>query len=205
MIPKKDIENFEKAVESLRQYRRYELVDNKNRDLLNSLYVDPMDNDAILNLCLKDNTTVLVGRKGTGKSTVFMRMQNELRNREDIITCYIDVKNIFDKAKRNYTTINYLGLRDQREIETYSIQRKFIIEFVTELIKEIEKSYDSVWGKIMNKFGKSKPKSAIRELTEIRDRISNNKHLQKIELQTIQEVTNKSTTGTSTEWGEVPI
>ena len=51
VINKKDIENFEKAVESLRQYRRYELLDNKNRDLLNSLYVDPMDKDAILNLC----------------------------------------------------------------------------------------------------------------------------------------------------------
>ena len=35
-----------------------------------------------------------------------MRMQNELRNKSDVITCYIDVKNTFDKAKRNYTTIS---------------------------------------------------------------------------------------------------
>lgn len=201
MLTKRDIEGFEKAVESLRQYRRYELVDHKNRDLLNSLYVDPMDNDAILNLCLKDNTTVLIGRKGTGKSTVFMRMQNELRNREDIITCYIDVKNIFDKAKMNYSTINYLGLRDQREVEIYSIQRKFIIDFITELIKEIEESYNTLWNKLMIKIGMSKPDSAIKKLTAIKDRITSNGHLQKIELQTLQEVTNKSTTTMSTESG----
>lgn len=202
MLTSKDLENFEKAVESLRQYRRYELVDNKNRDLLNSLYVDPMDNDAILNLCLKDNTTVLIGRKGTGKSTVFMRMQNELRSKQDIITCYIDVKNIFDKAKRNYTTINYLGLREQSEVEIYSIQRKFIIDFITELIKEIEKSYASLWDKLMSKVGRAKQNSTIKKLTAIKERISNNEHLQKIELQTIQEVTNKSTTSISAEAGE---
>ena len=31
-----------------------------------------------------------------------MRMQNELRKQNDIMTCYIDVKSIFDVAKRNY-------------------------------------------------------------------------------------------------------
>ena len=40
----------------------------------------------------EDNTTVLIGRRGTGKSTIFMRMQNELRKQNDIMTCYIDVK-----------------------------------------------------------------------------------------------------------------
>lgn len=194
-----DISNFEKAIESLRQYRRYELVDDRNRDLLNSVYVDPMDNDAILNLCLKDNTTVLIGRKGTGKSTIFMRMQNELRSRNDIITCYIDVKNIFDKAKRNYTTINYLGFSDPKEIETYSIQRKFITDFVTELIKEIEACYDSIWDKLKSRLGFSKTDKAIARLRAIKERITNNEHLQKIELQIIQEVANVTSTTTTKE------
>lgn len=194
-----DVINFEKAIDSLRQYRRYELVDDRNRDLLNSVYVDPMDNDTILNLCLKDNTTVLIGRKGTGKSTIFMRMQNELRSRNDIITCYIDVKNIFDKAKRNYTTINYLGLRNPKEIETYSIQRKFITDFVTELIKEIEACYDSVWDKIKSRLGLSKTDKAIARLRAIKDRITNNDHLQKIEMQIMQEVSNVTTTTISEE------
>lgn len=187
----RDIENFDKAIESLRQYRRYELVDEKNRDLLNKIYVDPMDNDAILKLCLKDNTTVLIGRKGTGKSTIFMRMQNELRNRNDILTCYIDVKNIFDRAKRNYTTINYLKFEKKKEIEVYSIQRKFIMDFVTELINEIEKSYNSVWETIKSKLHLSKKNTALKKLQTIKERITNNNHLQSIELQMIQEVSSK--------------
>lgn len=198
-MDKNDKKNFDKAVESLRQYRRYELVDSRNRDLLNSLYVDPLQNDAILNLCLKDNTTVLIGRKGTGKSTIFMRMQNELRVRDDIITCYIDVKNIFDKAKRNYSTIGYIGLRDKTEIETYSLQRKFIIDFITELIKEIEKNYVTLWDKVKSKVRMSKPTNAIIRLKEIRERITDNKHLESVELQIVQDINHKAKSNSSEE------
>jgi len=113
----KDIETFNKAVESLRQYRRYEIVDENNKNLLDDIYVDPIEGDALLRLCIKDNTTVLVGRKGTGKSTIFMKMQNELRKSKEVMTCYIDVKTIFDTAKRNYMTINYLKAKIQRKLK----------------------------------------------------------------------------------------
>ncbi len=39
----RDIETFNKAVESLRQYRRYEIVDENNNNLLDDLYVDPIE------------------------------------------------------------------------------------------------------------------------------------------------------------------
>ncbi len=188
MITNDDKMNFDKAIESLRQYQRYQLIDEENRDLLDRLYIDPLDNNSILNLSLKENTTVLVGRKGTGKSTIFMRMQNELRKRDDIISCYIDVKDIFDKAKKNYTTITYLGIDEQKQREIYSIQRKFVMDFIDELIKEIEKSYTKLWDKIKSKVGLSRPDKAISELKEIRQRILDNKHLQNIELETISKV-----------------
>ena len=137
----RDVETFNKAVESLRRYRRYEIVDENNNNLLDDLYVDPIEGNALLRLCLKDNTTVLVGRKGTGKSTIFMKMQSELRKSKDVMTCYIDVKSIFDTAKRNYLTINYLKTNDSKEIENYSVQRQFILDFVTELINEITNNY----------------------------------------------------------------
>ena len=82
---------FDQMVDSLKMYQRYELKDKNRKDILDKVYVDPIENDGILNLCLKDNTTVLIGRRGTGKSTIFMRMQNELRKQNDIMTCYIDV------------------------------------------------------------------------------------------------------------------
>ena len=47
---RKDIETFNKAVESLRQYRRYEIVDENNKNLLDDIYVDPIEGDALLRL-----------------------------------------------------------------------------------------------------------------------------------------------------------
>lgn len=185
----KDIESFNKAVESLRQYRRYEILDENNKNLLDEIYVDPIEGDAILRLCMKDNSTVLVGRKGTGKSTIFMKMQNELRKSKDVMTCYIDVKTIFDTAKRNYSTINYLKTDNSKEIENYSIQRQFILDFVTELISEISKNYRTKFDQFKNKFHiPSKVNNSLKKLEEIQNRIQNNAHLCEIELQTLQEV-----------------
>lgn len=185
----RDIETFNKAVESLRQYRRYEIVDENNNNLLNDIYVDPIEGDALLRLCLKDNTTVLVGRKGTGKSTIFMRMQNELRKSKDIMTCYIDVKTIFDTAKRNYMTINYLKTSNSKEIENYSVQRQFILDFVSELINEISENYRTKFDQFKDRLHiPSRINSSVKKLEEIKNRIQNNTHLGSIELQTLQEV-----------------
>lgn len=185
----RDAEAFNKAVESLRQYRRYEIADENNNNLLDDIYVDPIEGNAILRLCLKDNTTVLVGRKGTGKSTIFMKMQSELRKSKEIMTCYIDVKTIFDTAKRNYLTINYLKADNSKEIENYSIQRQFILDFVSELINEITNNYRTKFDEIKNKFRiPSKINSSVQKLEDIKRRIQNNSHLGSIELQTLQEV-----------------
>lgn len=179
---------FDQMVDSLKMYQRYELKDKNRKDILDKVYVDPIENDGILNLCLKDNTTVLIGRRGTGKSTIFMRMQNELRKQNDIMTCYIDVKSIFDVAKRNYITINYLKTSNLEEIEQYSIQRQFILDFVDELINEICKNYDTIWEKFKQKLHISKSQKAIDKLKNIRKRIQDNNHLSNIEMQTLQEV-----------------
>ena len=179
---------FDQMVDSLKMYQRYELKDKNRKDILDKVYVDPIENDGILNLCLKDNTTVLIGRRGPGKSTIFMRMQNELRKQNDIMTCYIDVKSIFDVAKRNYITINYLKTSNLEEIEQYSIQRQFILDFVDELINEICKNYDTIWEKFKQKLHISKSQKAIDKLKNIRKRIQDNNHLSNIEMQTLQEV-----------------
>lgn len=185
----RDVETFNKAVESLRRYRRYEIVDENNNNLLDDLYVDPIEGNALLRLCLKDNTTVLVGRKGTGKSTIFMKMQSELRKSKDVMTCYIDVKTIFDTAKRNYLTINYLKTNDSKEIENYSVQRQFILDFVTELINEITDNYKTKLDQFKGLLHlPSKVNNSVHKLEEIRKRIQNNTHLGSIELQTLQEV-----------------
>ena len=54
---------FDQMVDSLKMYQRYELKDKNRKDILDKVYVDPIENDGILNLCLKDNTTVLIAQE----------------------------------------------------------------------------------------------------------------------------------------------
>jgi hypothetical protein len=94
-----DPQKFARIAESLRQYRRAELKDFEvelGGRPLDTLYVDPLPNNAVLNSVLSTNTTFLLGRKGTGKSTVFARTQTILRERKDTLSTYIDVKSLYD-------------------------------------------------------------------------------------------------------------
>lgn len=74
------LNGFHAAAQSLKLYRRAELQnDSDGASLIETLYVDPLPHDHVLQTMLKPNTTFLTGRKGTGKSTIFQRVQHELR------------------------------------------------------------------------------------------------------------------------------
>src|SRR5699024_4027953 len=90
---------LKQIAESLRQYRRAELKDFEDEigiDPVNKIYVDPLPGDAVLNTVLSGNTTFLLGRKGTGKSTVFSKAQLSMKEKKNIITIYLDVKSLYD-------------------------------------------------------------------------------------------------------------
>jgi len=92
---------FFEAVESLKKYRRADLIDEKGRSLLEKLYTDLLPNELVLKKALQNNTTFFIGRKGTGKSTIFLRLEQELRKKENYISCYLDVKTIYEKSQAN--------------------------------------------------------------------------------------------------------
>jgi hypothetical protein len=86
---------FARIAESLRQYRRADLRDFSKElgdDPVESLYVDPLPGDAVLRSVMSSNTTFLLGRKGTGKSTIFAKAQINYRNSRDVLSIYVDVK-----------------------------------------------------------------------------------------------------------------
>src|SRR5690606_38192531 len=99
-----DLDKFSKISESLRQYRRAELRDFES-DLgakpIEQLYVDALPGNAVLNSVLSSNTTFLLGRKGTGKSTVFAKAQSTLREKGEIISVYVDVKSLIEVLDSN--------------------------------------------------------------------------------------------------------
>ena len=45
-------------------------------DLADELYEDPLPEEAVFRNVLRPSTTFVIGRKGTGKSTVFQRLQS---------------------------------------------------------------------------------------------------------------------------------
>ncbi|WP_299173596.1 hypothetical protein [uncultured Brevundimonas sp.] len=94
-----DLKGFAEAAHSLKLYRRADLSDYAtDKTLIDKLYVDPLQHDAVLETMLRDSTTFLIGRKGTGKSTVFQRAQHQLRSRKNSVSAYIDIKTVYEAA-----------------------------------------------------------------------------------------------------------
>lgn len=92
--------NFYRAADSLRKYRRAELVDDvTGESTLAELYCDPLPAQGFSNRINSPNTTLIVGRKGTGKSTVFQKLQHDVRKSNDRLTAYIDIKTIWDSSQ----------------------------------------------------------------------------------------------------------
>ena len=96
----KQLDNFHRAAVSLKLFSRAELTDEKDRSLIEKLYVDPLPNEQVFKTLLAPNTTIVVGRKGTGKSTVFQRVQHELRkNKLNAISAYMDIRNVYEASQ----------------------------------------------------------------------------------------------------------
>jgi DNA-binding MarR family transcriptional regulator len=94
------LDGFHKAAQSLKLYRRAELQEeDTGTPLIEELYADPLPNNHVLQTTLRPNTTFLIGRKGSGKSTVFQRAQHELRKSSLSISVYIDIKTIFESSQ----------------------------------------------------------------------------------------------------------
>jgi predicted AAA+ superfamily ATPase len=80
MFTQEDKDNFYNAIESLKKYRRADLLDEKGKNLLEILYTDLLPNDHILKKSIRENTIFLIGRKGTGKSSIWRKFS-------DSVTC----------------------------------------------------------------------------------------------------------------------
>ncbi len=143
---------FRKAIDTLKLYRRAELLDDSGRAIINELYVDPLPNNHILQTILRNNTTYLIGRKGTGKSTIFQRAQEELNKDGSVTWAYIDIKTLFESSVteiKGRIPNNHINSLSEDEIEKINIFRNFVIELIKEIKKQITtRISSSIWGKI---------------------------------------------------------
>jgi len=153
-----EVTNFYKAADSLRKYRRAEIVDeDTGASLLEQLYCDPLPLQGLSTRLSSPNTTLIVGRKGTGKSTVFQKLQLDIRKTNDKLTAYVDIKTVWDSAQVDISLQEKIAQIDHAlpplAIERLLIYRTFLKNVVEEIRKELEKKLsDSLWERIKNAF-----------------------------------------------------
>ncbi|HEY8611863.1 MAG TPA: hypothetical protein VIL69_11300, partial [Roseomonas sp.] len=146
----KQLDNFFKAASSLKLFSRAELSDDKQRSLIERLYVDPLPNEQAFKTLLSDSTTILIGRKGTGKSTVFQRAQHEIRkNKMNVISSYMDIRNVYESSQVDQVAAERLeqqqGALSPAQIRQLLLYKRFFTSLIadirTELNNQVNQSF----------------------------------------------------------------
>lgn len=132
-----DIKEFFKFAESLKLNQKAELSNDKGLSLISLVYTDLFPNNAINDKVNLPNTTIIIGRKGTGKSTIFQKSIEDQYKLRTAFPIYIDIKTIFDKATPtlDYKQDQYIS---NREITKFLIYKNFLKEVIKEINKKIE-------------------------------------------------------------------
>jgi energy-coupling factor transporter ATP-binding protein EcfA2 len=155
-------DNFKKyyndLVESLKRHQRAELLNEDNENLIEQLYTDPYEGNAVLNAMLNDQTTLLIGRKGSGKSTIINRFQYDIRKTKDKISLYIDVRTIYSRSQNSIEIDNNSALSGEEQVR-FSLYSNFIKKIIEEIKNEVNKNLfeNNKWKqKILNLFSDDK-------------------------------------------------
>ena len=151
-----DINKFALICNSLRQYRRAELRDFEDElgpSAIDSLYVDPLPSNAVLNQVLSPTTTFLLGRKGTGKSTVFAKAQADIRRDKKNISIYLDVKAIYDLISANDVPVVKDIDVSEEILRIHYLRKEFLSSVISDVLIELSlyakklPLWDRVFGK----------------------------------------------------------
>jgi Cdc6-like AAA superfamily ATPase len=122
--------------------------------------VDPLPQEQVFRTVLKPNTTFLIGRKGTGKSTIFQRLQYELAKSKTATSAYIDIKTVFESSQVDPQLAEQLraagNVLPQASLERLLLYKAFLREVIVELKKELRKRTEAtLWERVKAKFGGS--------------------------------------------------
>ena len=72
-----NIKEFFEFTESLKLNQKAELYDKEGKSIINGVYTDLFPENAVNDKVNLPNTTIIIGRKGTGKSTIFQKSIND--------------------------------------------------------------------------------------------------------------------------------
>ena len=172
-------DKFLAVSDSLRQYRRAELKD-FDKDLGNNpaidlLYTDPLPANAILEQVLSPNTTFLLGRKGTGKSTIFAEAQSIIRKKTDTISIYLDVKAIHDLIGNFNVPVNEIDNISITVLHEHYLRKAFLGEVLSQILSEltIVTNKMNIWERIKGRKGEIL--KAIEQFEELQKEVKRGK------------------------------
>ncbi|QKI88731.1 hypothetical protein [Thiomicrorhabdus xiamenensis] len=174
------LKKFHDAVQSLKLYRRAELPGHEdNAEVVKKLYVDPLPNDYIFETVLRPNTTFIIGRKGTGKSTIFQRLQYELNKDKKKTSAYLDIKTIYESSQVDNSLFEKISSQPsslpKNEIERILLLKSFIVSLVREIKSELVKRTEgSFWETIKEAFS-GNVAEIFEDLDHLLDEIDNDK------------------------------
>lgn len=144
-----ELDRFAEAIQSLKLYRRAELESAQGEDLIEKLYVDPLPHDHVHKLLRRPNTTFLIGRKGTGKSTVFLRAQKSLLNDKDVVSTYVDIKTVFESAQVDPGSLADLskveGALSEDALNRLLLMTAFLKAVIEGVRDDLKKQLSSSW------------------------------------------------------------
>lgn len=146
-LTSKQLDSFHNAAVSLKLFSRAELTDEKDRSLIEKLYVDPLPNEQVFKTLLAPSTTLIVGRKGTGKSTVFQRVQHEVRkNKMSAISAYMDIRNVYEASQIDPGTASKLETFDHalssEQVQKFLLYKRFFHSLITDVRNELKAQVD---------------------------------------------------------------
>ncbi|PFB01856.1 hypothetical protein CN383_11155 [Priestia megaterium] len=122
-------ENIEGAFKSLMQSGRPDVIDEKRNNITPDIYVDLFKNNYVLRQVLDDNHTLLKGRRGTGKSTIFVKAEDHIKNNiHDALPIYINLQTCYEEIRTSNSDIKNSDLTN---LTTYK-------NFLTEILESIK-------------------------------------------------------------------
>jgi len=143
-----DTKRFLEFAESLKLVRKTRIEDFIQDKNIDDIYTDLLPNNGIINKLNLPRTTVLVGRKGTGKSTIFQKSQKDLIGNKKCITIYIDVKSLYDNSTPSISDEIKKSVSD--ELNKYLIYSNLIKKIILETKSKLDDFVkDSIIKKIL--------------------------------------------------------
>lgn len=124
-------EKIETAFKSMIKSGRPDVTDEQNNSLIPNVYVDLYENNYVLRQVIDDNHTLLKGRKGTGKSTIFLRAEQELLQSRDKVCIYINLQSIYEEIRTANSDAS------GNILEQYQTYCNFFAEIITSLAQRL--------------------------------------------------------------------